>query len=225
MKRTRASTWISLTLILSLTAIHVPTWLTFKGNTIGFVCAIDTPPLSSPAGTSVKPDAEQKALDPVHRSSVQASFIAAPLVDGNQNSDGTSSLDSEPIQPEPSRKDSPIIGPHNPSLARMYYVRLSAPPGTDEARTQHSTVTAALTSLPGRVTIRHEFGKDEDDVINVISFKLEGDNEGLEQVAALDGVVAIYPVVWMLRERPILLVLWMDTSGSNKEMNLLPSST
>lgn len=125
---------------------------------------------------------------------MQASFIAASPADDNNIKEGTSPFNSDPIQSEPHRKDSPIKGPDNSSMARMYYVLLSAPPGTEEARVQRSTVTAALTSLQGRVILRHEFGQDEDDVINVISFKLDGGNEGLEEV------VAIYPVVCLLRE-------------------------
>ncbi|KAK3818786.1 MAG: hypothetical protein J3Q66DRAFT_387644 [Benniella sp.] len=199
MKRTRA--WLSLTLILPLTTTHVPSWLTFKGNTIGFVCAIDTLPLSSPASASAEPDAEQEAQkqgleihDSAQRASLQVSFITTSPVDDNNIKEGTSSLGSDSIQSEPHRKDSPIKGPDNPSMARMYYVLLSAPPRTEEARAQHTTVTAALTALPGRVILRHEFGQDEGDVINVISLKLDGGNEGLEEVAALNGVVAIYPV-------------------------------
>ncbi|KAI1319598.1 hypothetical protein EDD11_003591 [Mortierella claussenii] len=51
-----------------------------------------------------------------------------------------------------------------------------------------------MKSLPGHVTIRQEVGRDEDAVLNVISFKLQGNIDRLEEVAALEGVIGIYPV-------------------------------
>ncbi|KAG0366756.1 hypothetical protein BGZ54_004918 [Gamsiella multidivaricata] len=95
--------------------------------------------------------------------------------------------------------------PRRLMLAQTYYARLSAEPGTEKARAQHIAVAAALKSLPGHVLIRHEFGTDEDDVLNVISFKFEGDTDGLEQIAALEGVIGIYPV--RTRKRPKTLPL------------------
>ncbi|KAK3829969.1 MAG: hypothetical protein J3R72DRAFT_456417 [Linnemannia gamsii] len=86
-----------------------------------------------------------------------------------------------------------------------YYARLSAIPGTEAAKAQHTLVREALLALPGVVTIRHEFGMDEDDVLNVISFKLQGNGDGLEEVAALEGVIGIYPV--RTRKRPKALPL------------------
>lgn len=93
-------------------------------------------------------------------------------------------LSSPPVDTSPIRR-----------LTNTYYARLSAIPGTEEAKAQHVLVREALLALPGRVTIRHEFGTDEDDVLNVISFKLEGNRDGLEEIAALAGVIGIYPVV------------------------------
>ncbi|KAF9922857.1 hypothetical protein FBU30_007000 [Linnemannia zychae] len=90
-------------------------------------------------------------------------------------------------------------------LISAYYARLSAVPGSEEAKAQHILVRETLLTLPGKVTIRHEFGMDEDDVLNVISFKLEGHSEGLEEVAALQGVIGIYPV--RTRKRPKALPL------------------
>ncbi|KAG0236491.1 hypothetical protein BGW42_003397 [Actinomortierella wolfii] len=55
-------------------------------------------------------------------------------------------------------------------------------------------------ALPGKVTIRHEFGADADDVLNVISFGIEGNSQGLEDVANVEGVIGIYPV--RTRRRP-----------------------
>ncbi|KAF9910104.1 hypothetical protein EC991_007236 [Linnemannia zychae] len=105
-----------------------------------------------------------------------------------------------PTQPPTSNTGTPVRRQIN-----TYYARLSAMPGTEEAKAQHLLVREALLALPGKVTIRHEFGMDEDDVLNVISFKLEGNSEGLEEVAALVGVVGIYPV--RTRKRPKALPL------------------
>ncbi|KAG0291090.1 hypothetical protein BGZ96_005492 [Linnemannia gamsii] len=103
-------------------------------------------------------------------------------------------LSSPPIDTSPIRR-----------LTNTYYARLSATPGTEEAKAQHVLVREALLSLPGKITIRHEFGIDEDDVLNVISFKLEGNRDGLEEIASLSGVIGIYPV--RTRKRPKALPL------------------
>ncbi|GJJ70047.1 hypothetical protein EMPS_02396 [Entomortierella parvispora] len=107
----------------------------------------------------------------------------------------------------PGDADTTKIGkPSRHVQTNTYYARLSAPPGTADAREQHRVVTQALLALPdGRVTIRHEFGMDEDDVLNVISFKLEGSGDGLEEIAAMNGVIGIYPV--RTRKRPRALPL------------------
>lgn len=89
--------------------------------------------------------------------------------------------------------------PRRGKYSHTYYAKLSAEPGTDEARVQHLNVAQALMALPGKVMIRHKFGMDTDDVLNVISFKLEGSGDGLKQVAELNGVIGIYPVVCALR--------------------------
>ncbi|KAF8946099.1 hypothetical protein BGZ47_001301 [Haplosporangium gracile] len=119
-----------------------------------------------------------------------------------QNPDTHSTDESTPPVNEP-----PATGSTTPNrrLINTYYARLSAAPGTEEAKAQHALVREAMLELPGKVTIRHEFGKDEDDVLNVISFKLEENSDGLEEVAALAGVIGIYPV--RTRKRPKALPL------------------
>ncbi|KAG0344026.1 hypothetical protein BG004_004797 [Podila humilis] len=92
------------------------------------------------------------------------------------------------------------VPPRRVQYGHTYYAKLSADPGTEEARVQHVQVAQTLMALPGKVTIRHQFGMDPDDVLNVISFKLEGTNDGLERVAALEGVIGIFPV--RTRKRP-----------------------
>ncbi|KAF9908977.1 hypothetical protein BX616_011330, partial [Lobosporangium transversale] len=111
----------------------------------------------------------------------------------------TPSPPSSELSPEQG-DDSHIATLSEQRSAQTYYARLSAPPGTKEAKAQHAAVLNALETLPGRVVIRHEFGIDEDDVLNVISFRLEGGADKLEDVAALDGVIGIYPV--RTRKRP-----------------------
>lgn len=112
--------------------------------------------------------------------------------------------------------EQPTTGSTHPirRLINTYYARLSAVPGTEEAIAQHAVVRKALLALPGKATIRHEFGMDEDDVLNVISFKLEGNSDGLEEVAALVGVIGIYPVV---SEKPLSvifdLLVWFFVVG------------
>ncbi|KAF9146907.1 hypothetical protein BG015_011473, partial [Linnemannia schmuckeri] len=119
-----------------------------------------------------------------------------------QNPD-THSIDEStpPVKEPPAIESTPPIR----RLINTYYARLSAIPGTEEAKAQHALVSEALRALPGKVMIRHEFGMDEDDVLNVISFKLEGNSDGLEEVAALAGVIGIYPV--RTRKRPKALPL------------------
>ncbi|KAF9973794.1 hypothetical protein BGZ73_002954 [Actinomortierella ambigua] len=86
------------------------------------------------------------------------------------------------------------------AITNNFYASLSAPPGTEEALLQHGAVIDALTELPGKVTIRHKFGAEPDDVLNVISFRIEGNSKGLEDVANVEGVIGIYPV--RTRRRP-----------------------
>ncbi|KAF9579654.1 hypothetical protein BGW38_004009, partial [Lunasporangiospora selenospora] len=83
----------------------------------------------------------------------------------------------ETIETDPDESSQPPT-PAVPSQRRLvhtYYVELSAQAGTEEAKVQHQVVVQALQHLPGdgKITIRHEFGMDEDDVLNVISFKIE----------------------------------------------------
>ncbi|KAF9405082.1 hypothetical protein BGZ94_003767, partial [Podila epigama] len=114
-------------------------------------------------------------------------------------------IESSPGNDEEEEDESVIVsppedGPRPIRTSHMYYAKLSAEPGTEEARLQHISVARALRELPGKVVIRHEFGMDADDVLNVISFRLEGSGDGLEQVAAMTGVIGIYPV--RTRKRP-----------------------
>ncbi|KAG0028854.1 hypothetical protein BGZ82_008226 [Podila clonocystis] len=137
--------------------------------------------------------------------SLQATIITNDML----LNDASPTEEVAPLDPEPELTNPPDgAAPAPPRRARYghtYYAKLSAEPGTEEARVQHATVAQALLALPGKVTIRHEFGMDADDVLNVISFKLEGSGDGLEQVAALEGVIGIYPV--RTRKRPKALPL------------------
>lgn len=157
------------------------------------------------------------SMDPMTFSGLQGSIIDA---DSQLDSQSRGGVDTEreakdaqqtPLEaPSPQNPDislpddlaapvtePPTTGSAHPirRLINTYYARLSAAPGTEEAKVQHALVREALLALPGKVTIRQEFGMDEDDVLNVISFKLEGDSDGLEEVAVLAGVIGIYPVV------------------------------
>ncbi|KAK5823345.1 hypothetical protein F5H01DRAFT_317862 [Linnemannia elongata] len=167
------------------------------------------------------------SMDPMTFSGLQGSIIDA---DSQLDSQSRGGVDTEreakdaqqtPLEaPSPQNPDislpddlaapvtePPTTGSAHPirRLINTYYARLSAAPGTEEAKVQHALVREALLALPGKVTIRQEFGMDEDDVLNVISFKLEGDSDGLEEVAALAGVIGIYPV--RTRKRPKALPL------------------
>ncbi|KAG0027455.1 hypothetical protein BGZ81_005628 [Podila clonocystis] len=121
--------------------------------------------------------------------SLQATIISNDLLLNNRSP----TEEVAPLDPEPELTSPPdAAAPAPPRRARYshtYYAKLSAEPGTEEARVQHTNIAQALLTLPGKVTIRHEFGMDADDVLNVISFKLEGSGDGLEQVAALEGVI------------------------------------
>lgn len=160
------------------------------------------------------------SLDSTPLSGLQGKIVAAdPQLDSQSRSreDTEEATDTpqtpleapSPQNPETSSPDdlaAPVTEPTTGSahpirrLINTYYARLSAVPGTEEAIAQHALVRKALLALPGKATIRHEFGMDEDDVLNVVSFKLEGNSDGLEEVAALAGVIGIYPVV---SEKPL----------------------
>ncbi|KAF9115048.1 hypothetical protein BGX27_009075 [Mortierella sp. AM989] len=186
-------------------------------NTIGFAFAIETP-LEPKKGVTVVAGEEDlrqdeaeieipdiNPLDPAFQATLQHNVIIAGLTNNDTASEDGKSTKETPPSPE-NEQLNPI--PHSQPkrrLARVYYAQLSAPPGTDEAKAEHALIKAALIALPGHVTIRQEFGADRDDVLNVISFKLEGDEEGLEVVAALQGIVGIYPV--RTRKRPKALPL------------------
>ncbi|KAG0216902.1 hypothetical protein B0O80DRAFT_499051 [Mortierella sp. GBAus27b] len=213
MKRLRTSIWIHTVLTLALVIVRVPPWLVFKGNTIGFVCAIDTSSLTRRTKLDTEVADGTQDLDDLHEPLEQSPQHTRDITDHTVDDihtgvsytsgiKGSSNVNADPAQPDMPNE---VPVPRSRPLIRTYYVRLSALPGTEEARIQHTVVVAALTALPGRVTIRHEFGMDEDDVLNVISFKLEGDSEGLEDVAALSGVIGIYPV--RTRKRPKALPL------------------
>ncbi|KAF8988842.1 hypothetical protein BGZ52_010819 [Haplosporangium bisporale] len=165
-------------------------------------------PSSEQEATEAKeslPESDDSLDDSRLTPSLQATIIANDLL----MNDSAPAGEIAPPVPDPEVTSPPETdAPAPPRWARYtrtYYVKLSAEPGTDEARVQHVNVAQALMDLPGKVTIRHEFGRDSDDVLNVISFKLEGSGDGLEQVAALDGVVGIYPV--RTRKRPKALPL------------------
>ncbi|KAG9063681.1 hypothetical protein KI688_003792 [Linnemannia hyalina] len=167
------------------------------------------------------------SLDSIPMSSLQGSIVVAdPQLDSQSRSGGDMEKEAKDAQqtpleaPSPQNPDTsslddlvapvtepPTTGSTHPirRLINTYYVRLSALPGTEEAKAQHALVRNALLALPGKVTIRQEFGRDEDDVLNVISFKLEGCSDELEEVAALPGVIGIYPV--HTRKRPKALPL------------------
>jgi hypothetical protein len=214
MRRNSSSTRLHIVFLLVLLAINVPPWLVFKGNRIAAVCAFEIP---SPPGTPQTnfghivhdTPADQEA---VAGSTGQAVFVVDPIDDVEMNEDeeqstpyaahvndeNTVSLGGSPLNPstEAGLPSSPPSTTARRQRSNTYYVRLSALPGTEDAREQHLTVTEALLSLPdSKVTIRHEFGMDDDDVLNVISFKLEGSGDGLEEIAAMEGVIGIYPVV------------------------------
>ncbi|KAF8936266.1 hypothetical protein BGZ58_004404 [Dissophora ornata] len=154
-------------------------------------------------------------LDPLLQSSLQGTAIAPDLAENNDESgikhdaidvknDATPKQEVQHQDQQGDEQDQPRTDeinqqtkdtePKRRLLVHTYYAQLSAAPGTEEARRQHVAVVAALEALPGRVITRHAFGMDEDDVLNVVSFKLEGDIDGLEEVAALEGVIGIYPV-------------------------------
>ncbi|KAF9089585.1 hypothetical protein BGX29_011983 [Mortierella sp. GBA35] len=158
------------------------------------------------------------AADPIENSNPESGKETAATKDEKEDVTPTEpsadSLPSPPTvpptsPPEPSTEPPPTKPPlSSPPIRRLintYYARLSATPGTEEAKAQHILVKKALLALPGKVAIRHEFWMDEDDVLNVISFKLEGNSDELEEVAALDGVIGIYPV--RTRKRPKALPL------------------
>ncbi|KAG0199598.1 hypothetical protein BGX33_011545 [Mortierella sp. NVP41] len=158
------------------------------------------------------------AADPIENSNPESGKETAATKDEKEDVAPTEpsadSLPSPPTvpptsPPEPSTEPPPTKPPlSSPPIRRLintYYARLSANPGTEEAKAQHILVKKALLALPGKVAIRHEFWMDENDVLNVISFKLEGNSDELEEVAALDGVIGIYPV--RTRKRPKALPL------------------
>ncbi|KAF9288891.1 hypothetical protein BGZ68_010424 [Mortierella alpina] len=223
-----------LALALVLVIINVPPWLMFKGNTIVSVCAVGVQNQKWPAkGVNVaqaRTDATEDrasqqqhplhvdpAMNPVSQNSLQASITADtapkdldgtdainPTTDDNvDSSDESSGLEKE-INPVPQDALQPPSVPRR-RVSNTYYASLSALPSTPEAIAQHQTVREALLALSGQVTIRHEFGADDDDVLNVISFKLEGDKDQLEAIAMLPGVIGIYPV--RTRKRPKALPL------------------
>ncbi|KAF9143129.1 hypothetical protein BGX30_001249 [Mortierella sp. GBA39] len=175
---------------------------------LGFVesdPSLDSIPLSGFQGSNVvaypQLDSQSRGGGDTERvaKDAQQTPLEAPSL---QNPDTSSPDDFAAPGTEP-----PTTGSTHPirRLINTYYARLSAVPGTEEAKTQHALVRNALLALPGKVTIRQEFGMDEDDVLNVISFKLEGGSDGLEEVAALAGVIGIYPV--HTRKRPKALPL------------------
>lgn len=143
--------------------------------------------------------AEATVAEPKSDDAFDGSRLTPSLQATIITNDLTAEEEVAPLEPEPEVVSPPdAAAPAPPRRARYshtYYVKLSAEPGTEEARVQHANVARALMALPGTVTIRHEFGMDVDDVLNVISFKVEGSGDGLEQVAALEGVIGIYPVV------------------------------
>ncbi|KAG0213891.1 hypothetical protein BGX28_003315 [Mortierella sp. GBA30] len=147
-------------------------------------------PLQEETDITAKDQTDSKDTMPISES------IHLPINNSPETESGPAQQpqESTPLPSSPRRR-----------ISNTYYARLSAPPGTDEARKQHVVVRQALLSLPGLVAIRHEFGADEDDVLNVISFKLDGNSHGLEAVAALPSVIGIYPV--RTRTRPKALPL------------------
>ncbi|KAG0356485.1 hypothetical protein BG005_004590 [Podila minutissima] len=153
--------------------------------------------------------AEATVAEPKSDDAFDGSRLTPSLQATIITNDLTAEEEVAPLEPEPEVVSPPdAAAPAPPRRARYshtYYVKLSAEPGTEEARVQHANVARALMALPGTVTIRHEFGMDVDDVLNVISFKVEGSGDGLEQVAALEGVIGIYPV--RTRKRPKALPL------------------
>ncbi|KAG0332559.1 hypothetical protein BG000_009906 [Podila horticola] len=177
--------------------------------------AATAPASSSEQEATVATEATE-ATDALHESdyafdgsrltpSLQATIIAEDLALSDATpEEEVASLAPEPEVTSPLDEEAPAP-PRRARYSHTYYAKLSAGPGTDEARVQHGDVAQALLALPGRVTIRHGFGMDADDVLNVISFKLEGSGDGLEQVAALEGVIGIYPV--RTRRRPKALPL------------------
>ncbi|KAF9568376.1 hypothetical protein EC968_002944 [Mortierella alpina] len=157
-------------------------------------------------------------MNPVSHTSLQSSITAN--TDSKTQAEGSDTVVDTPgeritsseegnsaeteIKPVP-EDSSPSPSVPRRRVSNTYYASLSALPGTPEAIAQHQTVRKALLALPGQVTIRHEFGADEDDVLNVISFKLEGNLDRLEAIAMLSGVIGIYPV--RTRKRPKALPL------------------
>ncbi|CAO3564026.1 unnamed protein product [Mortierella alpina] len=224
MRPLRTRLRIQLALALVLVIINVPPWLMFKGNTIVSVCAVEVQDQQRPAervsvaqagidateyNTEDRASQQQQQtplhvdpiMNPVSHTSLQSSITA-------DDSIVSLSEDSKPraneIDPVP-QDSSPLPSVPKRRASNTYYASLSALPGTPKAIAQHQTVTEALLALPGQVTIRQEFGADEDDVLNVISFKLEGDKDRLEAIAMLPGVIGIYPV--RTRKRPKALPL------------------
>ncbi|KAG0318389.1 hypothetical protein BGZ97_003889, partial [Linnemannia gamsii] len=160
-------------------------------------------------------DAERGAKD-AEQSPLEAPSPPNPDILSPDDSSPPSVTEQTPLLPPPVNA-SPIR-----RLANTYYARLSAIPGTEEAKSQHMMVREALLALPGKVTIRHEFGMDEDDVLNVISFKLEGNRDGLEEVAALAGVIGIYPVVSDLDRLWLHSIMFTGLLRTRKRPKALP---
>ncbi|KAG0086258.1 hypothetical protein BGZ92_008284 [Podila epicladia] len=164
---------------------------------------------SSSEQEAAEATAEQPKSDTFDGSWLTPSLQANIITNDLPLNDLTVEEEVAPLLPEPEVPSPPDAAtPEPPRRARYshtYYAKLSAEPGTEEARVQHANVAEALMTLPSKVTIRHEFGMDTDDVLNVISFKIEGSGDGLEQVAALEGVIGIYPV--HTRKRPKALPL------------------
>ncbi|KAF9982049.1 hypothetical protein BGZ75_006585 [Mortierella antarctica] len=157
-------------------------------------------------------------MNPVSYTSLQSSITADADSKGQTDETDTAvptadeSIVSLDEGNRPGSEINPVPQDSSPSpsvprrrVSNTYYASLSALPGTPEAVAQHQAVREALLALPGQVTIRHEFGADEDDVLNVISFKLEGVKDRLEAIAMLPGVIGIYPV--RTRKRPKALPL------------------
>jgi hypothetical protein len=161
--------------------------------------AVTAPASSNEQGATKATAALPESDDAFDGSQLTPSLQATIITDDLLLNDTTLEEEVVPLVPEPEvASPSDPAAPAPPRRTRYshtYYAKLSVEPGTQEARVQHANVAQALMTLPGKVTIRHEFGMDADDVLNVISFKLEGSGDGLEQVAALDGVIGIYPVV------------------------------
>lgn len=153
---------------------------------------------NNPEGTRREPGVDQHQT-PIPKDTPAVVTAPLPATETTPPSTTAPPLTPKADEHEKEHGDADSTTIRKPSRHRRintYYARLSAAPGTEDAREQHRAVSQALLALPdSKVTIRHEFGMDEDDVLNVISFKIEGSGDGLEEIAALDGVIGIYPVV------------------------------